>query len=73
MTNYIRNLVETRPNNDSYKYMLLDRMKQDCKYYLGYGNHCPKCLWSGDEKEHIEDMKALWESFSPSGKPEWTK
>ncbi len=70
MTNYIENLIEERPATDSRKYMLLDRMKMDCNYYLGNGNRLKKYLWSGDEKEHIENMKALWNSFPEDGKPE---
>ena len=71
MTDYIKNLIEERPATDSYKYMLLDRMKMDCNYYLGNGNRLKKHLWAGEEKEHIENMKALWNSFPEDGKPEW--
>lgn len=53
------------------KYQLLDRMKQDCKYYLSYGNRQKKYLWSGDEWQHIEDMKQLYFSFDPEERPEW--
>lgn len=35
MTDYIKNLIEEKPATDSFKYMLLDRMKQDCNFYLG--------------------------------------
>lgn len=71
MTDYIKKLIEERPETDSYKYMLLDRMKTDCNYYLGNGNRLKKYLWAEDEKEHIEDMKALWNSFPENEKPEW--
>lgn len=71
MTDYIRNLIEKRPTTDSYKYMLLDRMKMDCNYYLGSGNRNKKCLWAEEEKEHIENMKALWNSFPENEKPKW--
>ena len=53
------------------RYMLLDRMLQDCKYYLGYGSKNIKYLWSKDEKEHIENMKALYNSFPDEEKPQW--
>lgn len=71
MSEYVKKIIEERLATDSHKYMLLDRMKQDCNYYLGNGNHLKKYLWAGDEKEHIEDMKALWNSFPDDAKPEW--
>lgn len=54
-----------------FRYMMLDRMRQDCDYYLGYGNRNAKQLWAGDEKAQIENMKALWNSFPEEDKPEW--
>lgn len=54
-----------------FRYMILDRMRQDCDYYLGYGNRNAKQLWAGDEKAQIENMKALWNSFPEEDKPEW--
>ena len=54
-----------------FRYRLLSRMKCDCEYYLGNGNRNPKHLWAGNEKDQIEAMKSLLESFSKNGKPEW--
>lgn len=71
MTDYIKNLIEERPAADSFKLMLLDRMKQDCNFYLGNGNRLKKYLWAGDEAEHIANMKALRNSFPEDEKPEW--
>ena len=60
------------PNiNSEFEYMMLDRLKHDCDYYLGYGNRCAKHLWANTEKEHIEYMKQLWNGFSDVHKPEW--
>ena len=54
------------------RYMLLDRMRCDCLYYLGNGNRHSKHLWAvGKPKEHIQYMKWLWNSFSKDAKPEW--
>lgn len=52
-----------------YKYNLLSRMEQDCKYYLQHPheNH----LWAGNVEEHIEDMKKIYNSFPEEEKPEW--
>lgn len=54
-----------------FRYMMLSRMKQDCDYYLGYGNRSVNHLWADNEKEQIENMKALWNSFPEEDKPEW--
>ena len=67
----IERIINQNPGNASFKYMLLDRMKTDCNYFLGNGNRQEKDLWSNNVTEHIEDMKALWNSFTEDGKPEW--
>ena len=54
-----------------FRYMMLSRMKMDCEYYLGYGNRNASQLWAGNEKEQIEHMKALWNTFSEEDSPEW--
>ena len=54
-----------------FNYMLLDRLKTDCNYYLGNGNKNKKYLWAGDEKKQIKKMKELYNSFSNDNKPEW--
>lgn len=55
----------------SFRYQLLDRLKMDCDYYLGYGNRYSDHLYFKSEKEHVTYMKALWESFPKDEKPEW--
>ena len=57
--------------DEIFRYMLLDRMRLDCEYYLGDGDRESKYLWEGDESEQIELMKKLWDSFPEDGKPEW--
>ena len=51
-----------------FKYMLLDRLKQDCIYYLDNGR-CAKQLWARDEQEQINKMRELYDSLPE--KPEW--
>ena len=51
--------------------MMLDRLKTDCEYYLGYGNKNPRHLWAEDEVKHIAEMKRIWSWFSDDKKPEW--
>lgn len=54
-----------------FNYQMIDRLKQDCDYYLKYGNHNKKHLWAGDEQEQINEMKKLYNGFPNDKKPEW--
>ena len=55
----------------SFRYMLLSRMQSDCAYYLGNGRIYGPHLWASNEKDQIEYMKILWNSFPEDQKPEW--
>ena len=55
----------------TFRYMMLSRLKQDCEYYLGYGNRNASQLWAGDEQTQIDTMKSLWNTFSEEDSPEW--
>lgn len=57
--------------DSKFKYMLLDRLKQDCEYFLGNGNGAEKHLWAGNIDDQIKLMKDLYNSFSDNQKPEW--
>lgn len=65
------NKEELLQHDEKFRYQLLDRMRTDCDYYLGFGNGNVKCLWAQDEKEQIEYMEALYDSFDADKKPEW--
>jgi len=69
--NQYEQYIQKKGWDDRFRYMLLDRMRSDCDYFLGngqiYGNH----LWAGNVADQIGYMKALWESFPADGKPEW--
>lgn len=54
-----------------FNYMMLDRLRSDCDYYLGFGNRNKSRLCGGSVKEHIEKMKELHNSFPEGQKPEW--
>lgn len=54
-----------------FRYMMLDRLRQDCNYYLNYGGRSANVLWAKDEKAQIENMKALWKTFPEKDTPEW--
>ena len=45
--------------DERFRYMLLDRMRTDCEYYLGNGGRNARELWAGDEQLQIEYMVAL--------------
>lgn len=55
--------------NTEFNYMLLGRLIEDCKYYLGNGNRNDRDLWAGSPKAQIEKMRELWQGFEI--KPEW--
>ena len=59
------------PKSLKFNYMMLDRLKMDCDYYLGNGNRYNKHLWAGDEQKQIDEMKKLYNSFTDEDKPEW--
>lgn len=54
-----------------FRYQLLDRLRADCEYYLGFGNRQTTHLWALDEEAQVAYMKALYNSFSEDEKPEW--
>lgn len=57
--------------DENFRCQMLDRFRHDCEYYLGNGNRVASRLWSLDEKEHIQNMRTLYASFSDGDKPEW--
>ena len=54
-----------------FRYMMLDRLRQDCNYSLNYCDGSEHVLWSKDKKSQIENMLALWSTFEPEDRPEW--
>ena len=53
----------------AFEYQLLERCKQDCEYFLWYGNRQRKYLWGGTVEAHIAKMRELF-LILPE-KPEW--
>lgn len=64
-------IIKEAKNAETFAYQLLGRLRSDCKYYLGCGNHNPRCLWAKDEVEQIEYMKELYQAFPEDKKPDW--
>lgn len=42
-----------------FRYMLLDRLRSDCEYFLGNGHKNEKDLWGLNVPDHISAMKVL--------------
>ena len=55
--------------DDKFNYMMLDRLRQDCEYYLGNGNRNEKQLWAGNVKDQIAEMRKIYDKLPE--KPEW--
>lgn len=54
--------------DETFRYMMLDRLRSDCDYFLGYGD-CALSIVGNSIFYHIRKMKALWISLPE--KPEW--
>lgn len=62
--------AQSATNDHSYEYMLLDRLRSDCEYFLGTGetaenNH----LCAGNPEAQIKKMQELYDMLPE--KPEW--
>lgn len=57
------------PVDHSADYMLLDRLRSDCEYFLGAGQRNEGQLWAGSVHGQITKMRELYESLPD--KPEW--
>ena len=55
--------------DQSFDYMMLDRLRSDNDYYLGYGNRSERNLWAGNVNDQIDEMKRIWNKLKV--KPEW--
>ena len=50
-------------------YVLLDRLRADCDYFLGAGGRSEKHLWAGNVHAQIKKMRELYDVLPE--KPEW--
>ena len=56
--------------DNRFSYMMLDRLKSDCEYYLVNGGRNAKhSLWAQDEQAQIDKMRELYDLLQI--KPEW--
>lgn len=58
-------------NPKQFQYMMLSRLQGDCKTH--FSAFSPSCRIKTKESKDgiIKEMKALWEQFTESEKPEW--
>lgn len=52
-----------------FQYMMLDRLRSDCKYFLGDGARNTSVLWHKSVDAHIAAMKEFWNAVDE--KPTW--
>ena len=50
-------------------YVLLDRLRADCDYFLGAGGRSEKHLWAGSVHAQIKKMREMYDALPE--KPEW--
>ena len=55
--------------DDKFNYMMLDRLRTDCEYFLGYGNGYEPHLWAGNVEDQIAEMRKIYDKLPE--KPEW--
>ena len=58
-------------HDQRFRYMMLDRLRQDCDYSLNRCDGSENVLWAKDKLAQIENMKALWKTFPEKDTPEW--
>lgn len=68
---HFKDTVKPISREAKFNYMLLDRLRMDCEYYLGNGGRHTKHLWAGNEQDQINKMKKIYNSFIENEKPEW--
>ena len=52
--------------------MILDRMKEDCNYYINHdGNVSSGSIWGGSIESLLSEMEERLSSFDANEKPEW--
>ncbi|WP_303977490.1 LPD11 domain-containing protein [Streptococcus danieliae] len=69
---FIKNYVDMQ-NKFHFDYMMLSRLKEDCEYFLGYGNGYEGRLWAENVEDQIAEMKKIWNKFPDNAKPQWLK
>ena len=66
---YEEEINESLNEDNKFDYMMLSRLEQDCKYFLGYGNGYEKHLWAGNVEDQIAEMRKIYNKLPE--KPQW--
>jgi len=61
--------VDKLEKDNSYNYMLLDRLRSDLEYYWNWGHRNENVLYNKDYKKHIRKMINIWKQLPK--KPIW--
>ena len=64
-------MTDWTKHNTRFLHLVLERLKGDCDYYLGFGKRNRKVLLWEDELKQIQNMKDAWNALDESDKPEW--
>lgn len=67
----IKFIDQYQENPHRFNYMMLDRLRSDCDYFLGNGHRNLNRLWNDNIDAHITEMKRLYNNFPEDGKPQW--
>lgn len=63
--------IHPENHDETFNYMFLDRLRMDCKYYIGHGNRRKDVLWARDERKQISLMKEFFSYFKGDKVPQW--
>lgn len=64
-------MEDWRKHDPKFRYMMLDRLRQDCDYSLNRCDGSENVLWAKDARAQITNIVALWKTFEPEDRPEW--
>lgn len=64
--------IDPQNRSEHDRYVLLDRLLSDCRYFLGAGHRSDACLWAGNVQSQAQTMRSLWASLPEDCKPTWT-
>lgn len=64
--------IDPQNRSEHDRYVLLDRLLSNCRYFLGAGHRSDACLWAGNVQSQAQTMRSLWASLPEDCKPTWT-
>lgn len=61
--------IDPQNRSEHDRYVLLDRLLSDCRYFLGAGHRSDACLWAGNVQSQAQTMRSLWASLLRTASP----